>query len=184
MTWVKKNKIVSSIITALLGVIFWLGADGLFTLYDKVDNALHHEEQLAKAAIQKFVAVNNNETHYSYALNSPVSGDTLYVHWKWARHTGGAYCYYYTIDGADVKNSYYHARVAGKCNPKGFSLADKPEGFGFNSSIGVNLPYGIPEGNYTITYYHLENDGYHDKYQEWVSFDPIPFEVKTYVGED
>ena len=90
------------------------------------------------------------------------------MHWKWAKHTGGEYCYYYTIDGADVENSNYHARVAGKCNPAGFSLADQPAGFGFNSSVGAPLPYKIPYGNYTITYYHLEYDNYHDVHQLWV----------------
>ena len=180
----KKMKWWGTVSAVLLFVGSALFSTFGLNLYDRWQVYSHAPEEAARAAIERFVAVNNNETHYSYALNSPVSGKTLYIHWKWARHTGGAYCYYYTIDGADADNNYYHARVAGKCNPKGFSLADQHEGFGFNSSIGVQLPYQIPEGNYTITYYHLENDGYHDKYQIWVNYDPIPFEVKRNVGED
>ena len=167
-------------IIAVLSTIFFLagGINQVKTLIHNVEADIVQADLEARAAIENFIAVNNNAKHFSYALNSPVAGDTLYVHWKWAQHTGGAYCYYYTIDGADVANSYYHARVAGKCNPEGFSLADQPPGFGFNSSLGVSLPYMIPEGNYTVTYYHLEHDGYHDVHQLWVTYDPIPFEVK------
>ena len=153
------------------------GLNSAIKLYDRVGEEVSAPDLAARAAIEEFIAVNNNDQHFSYALNSPVSGDTLYVHWKWAKHTGGAYCYYYSIDGADVDNSYYHARIAGKCNPNGFSIPDQPPGFGFNSSLGVALPYKIPDGNYTLTYYHLEQDGYHDKHQLWVTYDPIPFEV-------
>ena len=146
----KKVKIWGGISAVLL----FIGA-GLFStfglqLFDRSVEAYRAADEAAIEAVQRFIAVNNNETHYSYALNSPVSGDTLYIHWKWARHTGGEYCYYYTIDGADIANNYYHARVAGKCNPEGFSLADQPEGFGFNSSLGVKLPYMMPTGNYTV----------------------------------
>lgn len=178
MPMMKKAGIWGGII-AVLSTIFFLagGANQVWKLWMDVETEISAPDLAARAAIERFIAINNNDRYMSVALNSPVSGDTLYVHWKWAQHTGGEYCYYYSIDGADVSNSYYHARIAGKCNPKGFSLANQPAGFGFNSSIGVKLPYMIPEGNYTLTYYHLEYDGYHDKHQIWVTFDPIPFEV-------
>ena len=182
--WCKRNKGMSGFIAALLAIIGWLGAEGTFEAYDRIAGKLQQPDVEKIAAIQEFIAINNNDTHYSYPLNSPVSGNTLFIHWKWAKHTGGAYCYYYVIDGADVENNYYHAPVPGKCNPEGFSLPDKPPGFGFNSSIGIKLPYGIPPGNYTVTYFHLEHDGYHDKYQKWVTYDPIHFEVVADVGED
>ena len=180
MTPIMKQAGIWGGIIAVLSTIFFLagGANQVWKLWTQVETEIAAPDLEARAAMEKFVATNNNEKYFSYALNSPVTGDTLYVHWKWAAHTGGEYCYYYTIDGADVENSYYHARVAGKCNPEGFSLADQPPGFGFNSSIGVQLPYKIPPGNYTLTYYHLEYDGYHDAHQLWVTYDPIPFEVK------
>lgn len=180
MTWLKQNKWWSSLTAVLLILVGWLGSNGVFQLYDRVSNSYDNRYDTQIASLQEFISINNNSKHFSYALNSPVRDTILYVHWKWAKHTGGAYCYYYTIDGADVDNSYYHARVAGKCNPEGFSLADQPAGFGFNSSIGVKLPYKIPPGKYTVTYYHLEMDGYHDKYQKWLTFNPIPFTVLEY----
>ena len=166
-------------IIAVLSTIFFLvgGFNQVWTFINKVETEISAPDLAARAAIENFIAVNNNAKHFSYALNSPVAGETLYIHWKWAQHTGGKYCYYYTIDGADIANSHYHARIPGKCNPEGFSLADQPLGFGFNSSIGIQLPYMIPDGNYTVTYYHLEHDGYHDIHQKWVTYDPIPFEV-------
>ena len=153
--------------------------NGIWNFFDRVSTEISAPDLSARSAIERFIAVNNNAKHFSYALNSPVAGNTLYVHWKWAAHTGGEYCYYYVIDGADIDNSYYHAPVPGRCNPEGFSLADQPPGFGFNSSVGIQLPYMIPDGNYTVTYYHLEFDGYHDKHQLWVTYDPIPFQVIT-----
>ena len=179
ISMIKKLGFGGGLIAALIGLLAWLGGEGFFALWDKGSEAISSRYDTQIAAIQEFVSVNNNDKHYSYALNNPVEGDTLYVHWKWAKHTGGEYCYYYTVDGADVDNSYFHARIPGKCNPKGFSLANQPPGFGFNSSIGVKLPFKIPSGNYTITYYHLEYDGYHDKYQKWVTFNPIPFLVAS-----
>ena len=166
---------IFAVLTAVAGVTGSL--TGIWNFYDRVTASISAPDLESRAAIERFIAVNNNAKHFSYALNSPVADDTLYVHWKWAAHTGGEYCYYYVIDGADIDNSFYHAPVPGRCNPEGFSLADQPPGFGFNSSIGVKLPYMIPDGNYTLTYYHLEFDGYHDKHQLWVTYDPIPFEV-------
>ena len=178
--WLRNNKITSTIIGALIAIIGFLGGEGVLGLYDRTVASIEAPNIEAREAIHRFIAVNNNEEYTSYALNSPIEGDTLFVRWFWGKHTGGAYCYYYTIDGNGDNNTYYHARVAGKCNPEGFSLANKPEGFHFDSSIGVKLPFNIPPGEYTLTYYHLEEDGYHDKHQIWVNFKPIPFEVKEY----
>ena len=180
MRWLKKNKMSSGIIAILLAVIGFLGSNGLFNIYDRVTGHYEQIDEAKIASIQEFIAVNNNDQYESYALNSPITGDTLFVRWFWAKHPGNGYCYYYTIDGNGDDNTYYHARVAGKCNPEGFSVANKPQGYHFDSSIGIKLPYNIPPGEYTVTYYHLEHDGYHDKYQKWVTFNPIPFEVLEY----
>lgn len=180
MGMVKKAGIWGGIITVLSTIFFLAGGiNQVKQLINNVEEEISAPDLAARAAMERFIAINNNDRYFSYALNNPVEGDTLYVHWKWAYHTGGEYCYYYTIDGADIENSWFHSRIPGKCNPAGFSLEEQAPGFGFNSSIGVKLPYMIPEGNYTLTYYHLEHDGYHDVHQLWVTYDPIPFEVKT-----
>ena len=83
--------------------------NGIWNFFDRVIVEISAPELAARAAIERFIAVNNNGKHFSYALNSPVSGDTLYVHWKWAQHTGGEYCYYYTYQPLerDSKSSQY-----------------------------------------------------------------------------
>lgn len=173
INWIKSNKAMSTVIGALVGLVGLLGGDTILELYDRLHGAATAKEDAFVAKVDNFILVND----YSIPLNSPVSGDRLFVRWAWAQHTGGEYCYYYTVDGASPENDGYHARIPGKCNPAGFSLADKPLGYAFNSSIGVQLPYNIPDGKYTLTYWHQEKHEYYLQHNIWHHFKPIVFEV-------
>ncbi|MDA7960866.1 MAG: hypothetical protein MPJ08_09090 [Nitrosopumilus sp.] len=169
-----KKFTVGAVIAALIGLLGFFGSETLLELYDRGYEAATKKEREFVAKVDNFISIND----YSVPLNSPVSGERLFVRWAWAEHPGTHYCYYYTIDGAESSNDGYHARIPGKCNPAGFSIADKPLGYAFNSSIGVQLPYQIPDGKYTLTYWHQEQHEYYLAHNIWHHFKPIVFEVE------